>query len=94
MEWQKENSNRMKEQAEEGLVILLRNWKKRQRRQRIYRILLSVILSISCMALTGMVYYYIDCSIPSVINVRAGQEESFHLGVPATGEIVSVSGQK
>ncbi len=93
MEWQKENSNRMKEQAEEGLVILLRNWKKRQRRQRIYRILLSVILSISCMALTGMVYYYIDCSIPSVINVRAGQEESFHLGVPATGEIVSVSEQ-
>lgn len=39
----------------------------------------------------GLLYYNIDNSIPSVIHIRAGEEESFHLGVPARGEIVSVS---
>ena len=34
-----------------------------------------------------------DSSVPSVINVRAGEEESFRLGIPARGEIISVSDQ-
>ncbi|MCI8527654.1 MAG: SpoIVB peptidase [Lachnospiraceae bacterium] len=73
------------------MVILLQNWKKRQKRHRVYRAALCLALAVSCLSLAGLLYYYIDCSIPSVINVRAGQEESFQLGVPATGEIISVS---
>ena len=81
----------IQKQAGEHMRILLRNWKQRMRRYRIYRIMLSLTLALSCLALAGLVYYDIDRGIPSVINVRAGQEESFHLGIPATGEIVSVS---
>ena len=40
-----------------------------------------------------MLYYQVDSSVPSVINVRAGEEESFRLGIPARGEIISVSDQ-
>lgn len=93
MKWQKEKSDSIKKQAGGDIVILLRNWKKKQIRQRVYQASLSVALAVSCLVLIGMLYYYVDCSIPSVINVRAGQEESFHLGVPATGEIISVSDQ-
>ncbi len=93
MKWQRETSNSIKKQAGQDIVILLRNWKKRQMRHRVYQALLSAALAVSCLVLITMIYYYVDCSIPSVINVRAGQEESFRLGVPATGEIISVSDQ-
>lgn len=81
----------IKVQAGADMVILLENWKKRALKYKIYRAVLWVILAVSCSALTGMLYYYIDNSIPSVIHVRAGETQSFRLGVPATGEIVSVS---
>ena len=93
MKWQRETSNSIKKQAGQDIVILLRSWKKRQMRHRVYQALLSAALAVSCLVLITMIYYYVDCSIPSVINVRAGQEESFRLGVPATGEIISVSDQ-
>ncbi len=83
----------IKERAGKDMVILLQNWKNRKKRHRIYHACLSSALALCCLILIGVIYYSIDCSIPSVINVRAGQEESFHLGVPATGEIVSVSDQ-
>lgn len=81
----------VKKQAGETIVYLLEGWKKRMRRYRIYRACLLAALAVSCASLVGTVYYYMDSSIPSVINVRAGQEESFFLGVPAKAEIVSVS---
>lgn len=81
------------ERAGGDMAVLLRNWKSRVKRQRIYRAFLSMALMTSCLALMGMLYYYIDSSIPSVINVRAGEEQSFYLGVPARGDIVSVSDQ-
>lgn len=93
MRRQKEKSDSIKKQAGRDIVILMRNWKKKQMRHRVYQASLSVALVVSCLVLIGLIYYYVDCSIPSVINVRAGQEESFHLGVPATGEIISVSDQ-
>lgn len=83
----------VKKQAGQDMVILLQNWKSRVKRYRIYRALLGLTLAVSCTVLVGMLYYYVDSSIPSVINVRAGEVESFHLGVPATGEIVSASDQ-
>ena len=81
----------IKGQAGADMVILLEGWKKRALKYKIYRTVLWVLLAVSCCTLTGMLYYHIDNSIPSVIHVRAGETQSFYLGVPATGEIVSVS---
>ena len=88
-----EQEESIKRKAGQDMVVLLQNWKERLRRYRIYRFILSLSLAASCTALVAMLYYQIDSSIPSVINVRAGEEESLHLGVPARGEIISVSDQ-
>ena len=88
-----EQAEAVKKQAGQDMVVLIRSWKRRLRRYRIYRFCLSLTLAAGCAALGAMLYYQIDSSIPSVINVRAGEEESFHLGVPARGEIISVSDQ-
>lgn len=89
----RDENERLKERAGENMVVLLQNWRAKLKRMKIYRACLLAALAVSCTALTGMLYYYIDSSIPSVINVRAGEEESFRLGVPARAEIVSVSDQ-
>ena len=81
----------IKEQAGQDMVILLQDWKRRLRRLKIYRFCLCAVLAVSCTALAGALYYRIDSSIPSVINVRADKEQSFFLGVPAEAQIVSVS---
>lgn len=85
------SDEQVKEQAGRDVVILLQSWKKRARRQKIYKFSLCLALLFSCTALTAGLYYRIDSSIPSVLNVRAEQEQSFYLGVPAEAEIVSVS---
>ncbi len=87
------NSEGLKKQAGNDMVVLLQNWKNREKRYKIYRAFLSLMLTVSCLGLTGLLYYYIDNSIPSVLNVRAGEEESIYLGVPAKADIVSVSDQ-
>ncbi len=89
----RQEGERIKEQAGEDMVILLKNWKKRKKRLKIYKVSLCVALMASCAFLTGTVYYSIDSSIPSVLNVRADRVESINLGVPARAEIVSVSEQ-
>lgn len=91
MREEKDKNDIIKRQAGEAVVVMLDNWKKRLRRYRVYRACLLGALAIGCASLTGVLYYYVDSSIPSVINVRAGQEESFFLGIPAKAEIVSVS---
>ncbi len=83
----------LKAQAGSEMVILLQNWKSRIRRYKVYRALLCMTLAVSCTALAGTLYYYVDSSIPSVINIRAGEAQSLNLGVPARGEIVSASEQ-
>lgn len=85
------SDEQVKEQAGRDVVILLQSWKKRARRLKIYKFSLCLALLFSCTALTAGLYYRIDSSIPSVLNVRAEQEQSFFLGVPAAAEIVSVS---
>lgn len=86
-------SEKVKQQAGDDMVIFLKNWKHKVRRYRIYRASLCVALVMSLAALAGFGYYQMDSSIPSVIHVRAGEEQSFDLGVPAKAEIISVSGQ-
>lgn len=92
MRWNKgEETEAVKRRAGREMVILLEDWKKRIRKYKIYRACLIAVLALSCATLTGLLFWYVDNSIPSVINLRAGQEESFFLGIPAKGEIVSVS---
>lgn len=86
-------SERVKKQAGDELVVFLENWKKKIRRYRIYRCCLGAVLVLACAALAGAGYYRIDSSIPSVIYMRAGEEQSLSLGVPAKAEIVKASGQ-
>jgi len=86
-------SERIKKQAGDEAVVILEAWKKRVRRLRIYRWSLIGALSVSSVALAGFVLYSIDSSIPSTIHIRANEEQSFDLGVPAKAEIISVSEQ-
>ena len=86
-------SERIKKQAGDEAVVILEAWKKRVCRLRIYRWSLIGALSVSSVALAGFVLYSIDSSIPSTIHIRANEEQSFDLGVPAKAEIISVSEQ-
>ncbi|MBO5337187.1 MAG: SpoIVB peptidase [Lachnospiraceae bacterium] len=86
-------SERIKKQAGDEAVVILEAWKKRVLRLRIYRWSLIGALSVSSVALAGFVLYSIDSSIPSTIHIRANEEQSFDLGVPAKAEIISVSEQ-
>lgn len=90
--WVSENEI-IRKQAKDDMVIMLGDWKKKVRRYRTYRACLFAALVLSAVALSGFGYYLLDSSIPSVIHVRAGEEQSFNLGVPAKAEIVSVSEQ-
>ncbi|MDE7269651.1 MAG: SpoIVB peptidase [Acetatifactor sp.] len=87
------DKDRVKELAGDDTVIFLQNWRRRVRRYRVYRVSLCMALFLSCATLVGYSYYLVDSSIPSVIHVRADDEEFFHLGVPAKGELVSVGAQ-
>lgn len=87
------DKDRVKEQAGGDVVVFLQSWRRKVRRLRTYRIVLCMALSLSCAILAAYGYYLVDSNIPSVIHVRAGEEQSFHFGVPAKGEIVSVGVQ-
>lgn len=93
MELQRDKNESIKKCACEDMVVLMQDWKRKVRRLKIYRFCLCLALAVGCTSLTGVFFAYMDRSIPSVINVRAGEEESFNLGVPARGDIVSVSEQ-
>ena len=83
----------IKNKSAEHMVILLEKWKQRRKRHKIYRVCLLSALIISLGVLGGVGYYLLDGSIPSTLYVRRDKEQSFHLGVPATADIVSVGQQ-
>lgn len=89
----REENDKIKERAGEHAVIFLQNWKSKIKRWKIYRLCLMGALAVSFIALSGAFYYYVDSHIPSVINIRAGEEQSFYLGIPARAEVISVSDQ-
>ena len=81
----------IKQQAAEDTRRIVAGFQGSARKYRIYRRCLLTALIISCLMFTGAAYYLLDKSIPSVIFVRANEEQSFSLGVPAKAEVVSVS---
>ena len=86
-------TEKVKRQAEEEVVVILQHWRQKVRRLRLYRACLCAVLILACLGLMGYSYYLVDSSIPSVIHVRAESEESLELRIPARGEIVNVSRQ-
>lgn len=90
--WVKE-CEKIKKEAENGDIIDLIDWKCQLRKYRIYRGCLCSAFLFCVMVLVVFGYYLVDTNIPSVIRVRAGEEQSFDLGVPAKAEIVNVSRQ-
>lgn len=84
-------NRRVQEKSAEMTALILADWKHKVKKLRIYKLGLWVALTVSCLALSGVTYYKIDSSIPSVIRLRADEQQSFELGVPARGKIVSVS---
>lgn len=90
--WMRENE-RIKKEAGDNVVILIDSWKKRMRRYRIYRCCLCTALSIASFALCVLLFYQMDSRVPSTIYVRAGQEESLDLNVPAKAQLLRVSEQ-
>lgn len=86
-------TEKVKRQAEEEVVVILQHWRQKVRRLRLYRACLCAVLILACLGLMGYSYYLVDSSIPSVIHVRAESEESLELDIPAKGELVNVSEQ-
>ncbi len=86
-------TEKVKRQAGEEAVIILQHWKQKVRRLRIYRACLCATFLLAGAVLMGYGYYRVDSSIPSILHVRAGSEEALELGIPAKGEIMSVSEQ-
>lgn len=93
MKFRVSESERIKKNAKEDMVIFLCDWKKQTRKYQIYRGCLWAAFVTFILVLIGFGYYLMDSSIPSIIRVRAGEEQSLDLGVPAKAEIVSVSEQ-
>ena len=90
--WYKRRSD-LQESAGREMVILLDKWKKSRRRLRIYRTCLCAALLCGCIALGGVGYYNLYEQIPSVLRIKAGEEQEINLGVPMTGEVRAVSEQ-
>ena len=80
-------------QAADNMVVLLDRWKQRRKRHKIYRVCLLCALIICLGVLGGVGYYLLDGRIPSTLYVRREKAQSFHLGVPATADVVSVGQQ-
>ncbi len=73
------------------IVIILDYWKRRKKRLRIYRYSLCVALTCFSVLLGGIVYYDLYNQIPSVLRVKAGEEENWDFDLPLVGEILAAS---
>lgn len=93
MKFEENKMDSVKTKAGSDAVIFLQSWRRRVRRLRIYRISLCLALFLSCSFLAVYGYLVLDNSIPSVIRMRAEEEQSFDFRLPATGELVSVGSQ-
>lgn len=79
--------------AGQDVVVILENWKKRKKRLQIYRYSLFLMLLTCCAAWLALGYHQLYQKVPSVLRIRAGEEQYLDLGVPMSGEVVSVSRQ-
>ena len=85
---QKGNEN---EAANQEMIVFLEQWKKRKKRLQVYRYCLCGALFCSSLVLGGAGYFYLYNQLPSVLRVKAGEEQVLDLDLPMTGEMVAVS---
>lgn len=84
---------KLKARSARNMVILLDSWKRRQKRLRIYKRCLCAALLCASIILGGTAYYHLYSKVPSVLRIKAGEEQLLDLGLPLTGEVISVSEQ-
>lgn len=83
-------SDVVKKNIGEQQIVSLGEWKRKVRRYRKYRCVLSLAFVISLSSFVGLGYYVVDSNIPSIIRVKEG-EDSVYLDIPGKAEIISVS---
>ena len=80
-----------KNTTESEMIVFLEQWKKHKKRLKIYRYCLCGALFCCSLILGGTGYFYLYNQLPSVLRVKAGEEQVLDLGLPMTGEVVTVS---
>lgn len=85
------NENIIMDSLKSEMIVILEEWKKRKKRLRIYRYCLCGILFICSLILGGCGYFYLYNQLPSVLRVKAGEDQILDLGLPMTGEVIAVS---
>ena len=84
-----ENQNKdLLQNAGSEIILILDHWRRRKKRLRIYRYCLCVALLCFSLLLGGLVYYDLYNRIPSILRVRAGQEQVWDYQLPLIGEVV------
>ncbi len=73
------------------LVVFLEAWRRKKKRRKVYKIGMCIImfcLSIGC-GVWG--YFHLYNQLPSVLRIKAGEEQILDFGLPLTGEVITVS---
>lgn len=73
------------------MVVFMEQWKLRKKRLKIYRYCICALILICCLVLGGAGYFYLYHSLPSVLRLKAGEEQVLDFGLPMTAEVVAVS---
>ena len=85
------NENDIIENAGQEMIVFLEHWKKKRKRLKVYRFCLCVVAFGCSIGLGVWGYFYLYNQLPSVLRLKAEEEQVLDLGLPLTGEIVSVS---
>lgn len=89
--------NRMEqiiESAAQQSTTVIREWRHRAKRLKIYRFLVLTLLVISVAAFTWASLSALEARIPSTIYIRLGEKQEIRLNIPATGEVRAASGMQ
>lgn len=90
----KDNKNindELLQSAGNDIVIILEQWRRRKKRLRIYRYSLCVALLCFSVLLGGAMYYSLYNQIPSILRVKAGENQILNYQLPLVGEVVEAS---
>ncbi len=73
------------------IIVFLDEWRRKKKRRRVYKICVCMVMfsiSIGC-GVWGYLHLYNQ--LPSVLRLKAGEEQVLDFGLPLTGEVITVS---